>query len=255
MIVRRRPAIALDLTPYHGTDQRLVAHPDMSLGTAQMHLTIGELAQRAGVGVETIRFYERKGLIAQPVRPATGFRAYPQDVLARLGFVHEAKQLGFTLKEIRDLLRLRDSPEADAAAVRGRAAAKLAQIEDRIIRLQRMRVTLQDLLSQCPGSGELNNCSIVKALSVSTTQPDGGRVHSTKKAFPMKTIDLMIQGMHCDGCAKTIEALLTTELGVKAATVSYGSGSARVLFDPASIDIPRLVKAVERAGYRVTEPR
>ena len=71
----------------------------------------------------------------------------------------------------------------------------------------------------------------------------------------MKTIDLTIQGMHCDGCAKTIEALLTTEPGVKAATVSCGSGNARVLFDPASIDLPRLVKAVERAGYRVPESR
>jgi MerR family mercuric resistance operon transcriptional regulator len=128
----------------------------MTPGTAQQHLTIGELAQRAGVGVETIRFYERKGLIAQPVRPAAGFRAYPQDVVARLGFVHEAKQLGFTLKEIRELLKLRDNPQTDAAAVRGRAAAKLAQIEDGINQFQRMRVTLRDLLSRCPGSGQLN---------------------------------------------------------------------------------------------------
>ena len=71
----------------------------------------------------------------------------------------------------------------------------------------------------------------------------------------MKTIDLTIQGMHCEGCASTVEALLTAESGVKAATVSYGSSSARVLFDPASIDLPRLIKAVERAGYRVAEPR
>jgi copper chaperone CopZ len=71
----------------------------------------------------------------------------------------------------------------------------------------------------------------------------------------MKSIDLTIQGMHCEACAKTIEALLTTEPGVKAATVSYGSGSARVLFDPASIDLPHLVKAVERAGYRASESR
>lgn len=226
----------------------------MRIGTPQKHLTIGELAQRAGVGVETIRFYERKGLVAQPVRPAAGFRAYPQDVIARLGFVHEAKQLGFTLKEIRDLLRLRDNPRTDAAAVRGRAAAKLAQIEDRINQFQRMRVTLQALLSRCPGSGELNKCSIVEALSASTTQPAERRPHGTRTS-PMKTIDLTIQGMHCDGCAKTIEALLTAEPGVKAATVSYGSGSARVMFDPASIDLPRLVKAVERAGYRVAESR
>ncbi len=226
----------------------------MPLGTAQKHLTIGELALRAGVGVETIRFYERKGLIAQPARPAAGFRAYPQDAVARLGFVHEAKQLGFTLKEIRDLLRLRDNPQTDAAAVRGRAAAKVAQIEDRINQFQRMRATLRHLLSQCPGSGELTECSIVEALSASTTRAVARRPHGTRRS-PMKTIDLTIQGMHCGGCASTIEALLTAEPGVKAATVSYGSGSARVLFDPASIDLPRLVKAVERAGYRVAENR
>lgn len=71
----------------------------------------------------------------------------------------------------------------------------------------------------------------------------------------MKTVDLTIQGMHCEGCARTIEALLTSEPGVKVATVSYGNGSARVLYDQATIDLPRLVKAVERAGYRVTESR
>lgn len=221
----------------------------MPLGTSRKHLTIGDLARRAGVGVETIRFYERRGLIAQPVRPAAGFRAYPQDVVARLGFVHEAKQLGFTLKEIRDLLRLRDDPQTDAAAVRGSAAAKLAQIEDRIHQYRRMRVTLQELLSQCPGRGELNSCSIVEALSTSTTHRAERRTHG-KRRSSMKTVDLTIQGMHCEGCARTIETLLTTEPGVKAATVSYGSGSARVLFDPSGIDLPRLVKAVERAGYR-----
>ena len=225
----------------------------MPLGTAHKHLTIGELAQRAGVGVETIRFYERKGLIARPMRPAAGFRAYPLDVVARLGFVHEAKQLGFTLKEIRDLLALRDNPQTDAAAVRGRAAAKLAQIEDRINQFQRMRVSLQDLLSQCPGSGALNKCSIVEAMS-SSTQSVERRPRGSRRP-QMKSIDLTIQGMHCDGCAKTIEALLTAEPGVKAATVSYGGGSARVLFDPASIDLPHLVNAVERAGYRVAGSR
>lgn len=99
----------------------------MLLGLVQKHLTIGELALRAGVGVETIRFYERKGLITQPARSAVGFCAYPRDVVARLGFVHEAKQLGFTLKEIRDLLRLRDNPQSDAAVVHGHASQRAFQ--------------------------------------------------------------------------------------------------------------------------------
>lgn len=68
----------------------------------------------------------------------------------------------------------------------------------------------------------------------------------------MKTADLTVEGMHCDGCARTIEALLTSEPGVKTATVSFAKGSARVMFDPVAIDLPSLVKAVERAGYRVS---
>ncbi|MBI3375416.1 MAG: MerR family transcriptional regulator [Betaproteobacteria bacterium] len=104
----------------------------MPLGTTQKHLTIGKLAQRAGVGVETIRFYERKRLVTPPVRRAADWRSYPQDVVARLGFVREAKQLGFTLKELRALLALRGNPRTDAAAVRGRAAATIAQIEHEI---------------------------------------------------------------------------------------------------------------------------
>ena len=69
----------------------------------------------------------------------------------------------------------------------------------------------------------------------------------------MKTADLNIQGMHCDGCAKTVEALLAAEPGVKAATVSFASGNARVLFDPDAIDLPRLEKVVERAGFKVPQ--
>src|SRR5512142_3217161 len=88
-------------------------------------LTIGELARRTGVTVETIRFYENEGLLAKPDRPMGSIRTYPQDAIDRLSFVHEAKGMGFTLREIRDLIALRDDPQADAAAVRGRAMAKL----------------------------------------------------------------------------------------------------------------------------------
>lgn len=222
----------------------------------QKPFTIGELAQQAGVGVETIRFYERKGLIEQPEKPLGGFRLYSSDAVARLAFIHEAQQLGFTLKEIRDLLTLREIPGTDVAAVRGRAAAKLAQLEDRIIQFQRMRVTLQDLLSACPGTGYLNECPIVDALStpLSTAAPNSNKRRATiGKKSPVKTINLSIEGMHCDGCAKTVESLLSSEAGIKAATASYNTRSARVLFDPDAIDADQIMKVVARAGYRVQE--
>ena len=219
-------------------------------------MTIGKLAAAAGVGVETVRFYERKGLIQRPARPAGGFRVYSEEAISRLAFVREAQELGFTLREIRDLLALRANPASDCAAVRGRAAAKLAQLENRIAQSERMRATLRDLLSECPGRGELDKCSIVEALSAPAkrSHPARRRNRSARRSA-MKTAELTIQGMHCDGCAKTIEALLGAEPGVKAATASYASGSARVLYDPAAADLARLIHAVERAGYQVPESR
>jgi DNA-binding transcriptional MerR regulator len=222
-----------------------------------MHgLTIGKLAAAAGIGVETVRFYARKGLIRRPARPATGFRRYSPDAVSQLSFVREAQAVGFTLKEIRDLLALRANPAADCAAVRARAAAKLAQLESRIAQFGRMRATLRELLSGCPGRGELDQCSIVEALSARAKRSrPAGRDDRSATSPEMKTAELTIQGMHCDGCAKTIEVLLAAEPGVKAATASYANGSARVLYDPAAADLARLIRAVERAGYQVPESR
>ena len=218
-------------------------------------LTIGKLAASAGVGVETVRFYERKGLIDRPARPAGGSRLYPGESVTRLGFIREAQDVGFTLKEIADLLTLRANPATDCAAMRGRAAAKLAQLESRIAQFERMCTTLGGLLAACPGRGALDGCSIVAALSQAapgSCSDRRNRIAGSRKSM-MKTAELTIQGMHCEGCAKTVEALLSTEPGVKAATASYASGSARVLYDPAVADPALLAVAITRAGYLVTD--
>ena len=218
-------------------------------------LTIGKLAASAGIGVETVRFYERKGLIDRPLRPAGGYRVYADESINRLGFIREAQDVGFTLKEIADLLTLRANPATDCAAMRGRAAAKLAQLEFRIEQFERMCTTLGGLLAECPGRGKLDTCSIVAALS----HPAPGSRPARRNSIPrsrksmMKAAELTIQGMHCEGCAKTVEALLSAEPGVKATTASYASGSARVLYDPAVADPALLAVAIARAGYLVTE--
>lgn len=212
--------------------------------------TIGQLAEKAGIGVETVRYYEKEGLLDQPRRPMGSFRTYGREALNRLAFVHEAKELGFTLKEIRDLIELRSNPDTDAAAVRGRAVAKLRQIERKVMQYERMRATLRELLSRCPGAGDLGECPIVQALTV--TAVEGGlKIKRVSKGTDVKSVELTIHGMHCDGCAKTVETVLKAEPGVKAATISYAGGSARVLFEPAEIDLAGVVKAVERAGFQV----
>lgn len=128
-------------------------------------LTIGQVARLADTGVETIRFYEREGLLDQPARRPSGYREYPADVVARLRFIRRAKELGFTLKEIRELLALRHDPDADTAEVKRRAEAKIADIDARIRDLQRARQALVRLAEACPGHGPLLDCPIIEALN------------------------------------------------------------------------------------------
>jgi len=127
-------------------------------------LTIGQVARRAGLGVETVRYYEREGLLAAPDRRPSGYRAYPEGVVARLRFIRRAKELGFTLREIKDLLELTADPATTRAELRGRAEAKVADVEARIADLTRVRDALRDLASQCDGHGPLDGCPILHAL-------------------------------------------------------------------------------------------
>ena len=127
--------------------------------------TIGKAAKQAGVGVETIRFYERRGLIAQPPKPAAGgFRDYPAATLARVRFIREAQELGFSLHEIADLLSLRADPKADCGAVQRRAEEKLAEVGKKIERLEKIGAALGRLIDACPGKGSLGACSIIETL-------------------------------------------------------------------------------------------
>ena len=127
-------------------------------------LTIGDVARRAGVGVETVRFYERQGLLAEPQRRTSGYRQYDEEAVAVLRFIRRAKELGFTLKEIKGLLELRLDATASRAEVRRQARAKVADIEAKIADLQRMRDVLQSLIRKCHGDGTTTGCPILGAL-------------------------------------------------------------------------------------------
>jgi len=128
-----------------------------------MSLSIGELAKQAGVAIDTVRYYERNGLLAPAGRLASGYRRYGAEELKRLRFIRRAKALGFSLDDIRSLLAL--SAERDVARVRTAAQIKLADIEQRIAELDRIRKALSQLVAACPGHGLSDACPILSALT------------------------------------------------------------------------------------------
>ncbi|MCR9090627.1 heavy metal-responsive transcriptional regulator [Algiphilus sp.] len=126
--------------------------------------TIGQIARASGVAVETIRYYERAGLLPAPARSTGGYRLFPDGTVARLHFIQRAKRLGFTLDEVQRLLSLADN-RAASSAVRALAAEKLKGIEGRLRDLQRMRDALAALISDCDGQGSTAACPIIHALA------------------------------------------------------------------------------------------
>lgn len=132
-------------------------------------LTIGKLATQSGVGIETVRFYERNGLIPKPPRSDAGYRLYSNEAVRRVQFIRHAKDLGFSLKEIKELLSLRASPRAKCTDVRAKATAKIADIESRIASLKAMKKALAMLIAQCSGDEPATACPILEALNRKTS--------------------------------------------------------------------------------------
>lgn len=127
-------------------------------------LSIGEVARRVGIGVETVRFYERQGLISDPARSLSGYRQFDEETVARLLFIRKAKELGFTLNEIKELLSLRFDPTSSCADVKARAEAKIADVEEKIRTLQRIKKALVKLTEACSGDGPTDKCPILAAI-------------------------------------------------------------------------------------------
>ncbi len=146
----------------------------MNGGAAMGRLTVGKLAKAAGVHVETIRYYERLGLLPEPIRSPGGYRLYSARDVARLRFIKRAQRLGFTLAEIGDLLSLRVEASRRCDAVKARAEAKLADIEAKLETLQRMRGALEALVRACNDRDETSACPILDALELDAFQGGEG---------------------------------------------------------------------------------
>ncbi len=128
---------------------------------------IGDVAKAAGVGVETVRFYEREGLIQQPAKPQRGWRVYDKTQLRQLAYVRLARELGLSLGDVKRVQNVARGPrKAFCTEVRGTLAARLADIESRIAELERKRASLSDWLGQC--AARTGDCPLYEQLNVLT---------------------------------------------------------------------------------------
>lgn len=144
-------------------------------------LTRGELAKRGGVNIETIRYYERRGLLPKSPRSAAGYRLFSLDDDRRVRFIKRAQELGFSLKEIEELLTLQNKPHTTRADVRKRAEAKIADIEEKLRDLQAMKESLEQLTATCSGRGSVCGCPILESFD-STKENYYGHEGKDKKA-------------------------------------------------------------------------
>ncbi len=128
-------------------------------------LRIGAVARECGVSIDTIRYYEREGLLPQPRRRPSGYREYDRDAVRRLHFIRRAKDLGFSLEDIHELLSLSGDREHGVKGVKQRAESRLQRVEERLQQLRRVRRGLKQLIANCPGHGPLGDCPILRALS------------------------------------------------------------------------------------------
>lgn len=146
---------------YHSAMKRRAVAGPPSLETPSP-LTIGRLAKAAGVGVETVRYYQSRGLLRVPAANG-GFRVYPVAAIDRIAFIKRAQALGFSLDEVRSLLDLEDG--RNRRAIQSVTQARLGQIEDKLADLHRMREALSELLHRCKQTGSMQACPIIETLA------------------------------------------------------------------------------------------
>jgi MerR family transcriptional regulator, copper efflux regulator len=127
-------------------------------------MRISDAAKKAEVNVETIRYYERKGILEVPSTQRSGYREYSDDAVELIQFVKNAQNLGFSLKEIQGLLALKVDPASDCGDIKQRAVSKIAEIENKIRALEEMKKSLQVITSKCSGVGPVSSCTILNAM-------------------------------------------------------------------------------------------
>jgi MerR family copper efflux transcriptional regulator len=142
-------------------------------------LRTGELAKQAGVNVESLRFYEREGLLPEPPRRPSGYRRYPTDAVARVRFIKRAQELGFSLAEIRELLVIGTDPDGMCGEVKERVDGRIASVQQKIADLQRIETALRALADRCPESASSDQCPILQSLELKPLDSGKGQHHES----------------------------------------------------------------------------
>ncbi|NOZ54121.1 MAG: heavy metal-responsive transcriptional regulator [Gammaproteobacteria bacterium] len=131
-------------------------------------IQIGDVAKRSGIGVGTVRFYEREGLISLPDRSPSGYRRYPESVVKQIRFIQHAKTLGFSLREINELINLKNHPGSTCKNVKLAAIAKIKDIQRKIDALEKMKMALTPLIKQCQPNKPISDCPILNVVDENT---------------------------------------------------------------------------------------
>ena len=134
-------------------------------------LTIGQVAKRANVNIETVRYYEKIGLFSAPLRTESGYRLFPPEVIERIKFIKRVQDLGFTLSEIKRLLTIADGEKFDCQEVQQFANQKIKEIESKITDLESIKSVLEEISKKCPGQGPVSLCPILEGFK------KGGDLH------------------------------------------------------------------------------
>jgi len=127
-------------------------------------LTTGQLAREAGVKIDTVRYYEKRGLIQKPPRKDSGYRMFSEDAVKRIVFIKHAQEIGFSLQEIEELLLLRVSSKATCSEVKKRTEAKIVEVEGKILNLQRIKKALEKMAEICRGNKQIGDCPVLDLL-------------------------------------------------------------------------------------------
>lgn len=150
-------------------------------------LTRGQLADEGGVKPETVRYYEQRGLLAKPSRSAAGYRLFDAEAVRRLRFIKHAQALGFSLKEVKELLALRVRPGVSCGDVRRRAEAKLMDVDEKLRALRAMRKTLERLVATCANRGPVSACAILASLDADDDHDPASRSPHGRGARTQRT--------------------------------------------------------------------